>query len=81
MADDSSYQTSLSSSEQSNRNEDDFKNLPDQKTVSGAAVDEMKFRSVMGQHEMEILATLFPKCAQTLAEVLRNRPHRFDDEL
>ena len=81
MQDNYSYQTSLSKSEQSDQSEDDFKNLKDQKTVSDSAVTEMKFRSVMSQYEMEILTKLFPKCAETLAGVLRNRPQQFRDEL
>jgi hypothetical protein len=73
MQDNYSYQTSQSKSEQS----DNFQNL----TVSESAATEMKFRSVMSEYEMEILTTLFPKCAQTLAGVLRNRPQQFGDEL
>jgi hypothetical protein len=41
---------------------------------SETAANEMKFLGVMSQYEMEILTRLFPKCAQTLADVLRNRP-------
>jgi hypothetical protein len=84
MQDNYSYQTSLSKSEQSDQSEDDFKNLEDQKTVSDSAISaitEMKFRSVMSEYEMEILTKLFPKCARTLAGVLRNRPQQFGDEL
>jgi len=55
--------------------------LEDQNTVSEPAVTEKKLRSVMSQYEMEILTTLFPKYAQTLAGVLRNRLKQFGDEL
>jgi hypothetical protein len=36
---------------------------------------ETTLGSVMTQREMRILTTLFPKAAQTLACILRNRPH------
>jgi hypothetical protein len=77
MQDNYSYQTSQSKSEQS----DSFQNLEEQKPVIASAITEMKFRSVMSEYEMEILTTLFPKCARTLAGVLRNRPQQFGDEL
>jgi hypothetical protein len=73
--------SSLAKSETSDHKEDDFGNLNEENTVGGAADTEMKFLSVMSQYEMEILTTLFPKCAQTLAGVLRNRPQQFEDEL
>ena len=44
-------------------------------TGSPSKVIEMKLRNVMTHGEMEILTTWFPKAAQTLAGVLRNRPH------
>ncbi len=80
MQDDYSYQAALSGSEQSDAKEDDPSDWEDQETISGAAT-ERKFLTVMSQYEMEILTTLFPKCAETLAEVLRNRSEQFDDEL
>ena len=43
-------------------------------TGSPSKVIEMKLRNVMTHCEMEILTTWFPKAAQTLAGVLRNRP-------
>ena len=81
MQNDYSCQTSHSKSAQNDPKEDDLMDLEDQKTLSESAVTEMKFRNVMSQHEMEILTTLFPKCAETLAGVLRNRPQQFEDEL
>ena len=47
----------------------------DERTYSASSVIEMKLGNVMTQGEMEILTTWFPKAAQTLAGVLRNRPH------
>ena len=81
MPDNYTYQSALSKSEQSDQNEEDFSDLEYQSTVSEPAVTEKKLRSVMSQYEMEILTTLFPKYAQTLAGVLRNRPQQFGDEL
>ena len=75
MQDDYSYQTSLAKSEHSERKQDDFIDAEDEEA------GEIRFRSVMSQYEMKILTKLFPKCAQTLARVLRNRPQRFEDEL
>jgi hypothetical protein len=81
MPDNYTYQSTLSKSEQSDQKEDDFSELEDQNTVSEPPVAEMKLRSIMSQYEMEILTTLFPKYAQTLAGVLRNRVKQFGDEL
>jgi len=81
MQDDSLHQTSQSKSEQNAPKEDDLMDLEGEKMLSESAVSEMRFRNVMSQHEMEILTTLFPKCAETLAGVLRNRPRQFEDEL
>lgn len=47
----------------------------DEKIYSASTVIEMKLRNVMTHGEMEILTTWFPKAAQTLAGVLRNRQH------
>ncbi len=71
--DNSSYQTSLSESEQSDSKEDCLNELEDLKTLSEPAVTEMKLLSVMSPYEMEILTRLFPKCAETLAGVLCHR--------
>ena len=79
MRDDYSCQTSLVKSEASEQNQDN--DFEDQKTTGESAITEMKFRSFMSPYEMEILRRLFPKCAETLAGVLRNRPQRLDDEL
>lgn len=73
MPDNYTYQSTLSKSEQSDQKEDDFSDLEDH-NVSEPPVAEMRLRSVMSQYEMEILTTLFPKYAQTLAGVLRDRP-------
>jgi hypothetical protein len=81
MTDNCSYQTSVSTSDQSDLKKEPLNGLEDASSVSESAATEMTFRSVMSQYEMEILTTLFPKCAQTLAKVLRNRPLRFEAEL
>jgi hypothetical protein len=47
----------------------------DEKTYNASTVIEMKLRNLMTHGEMEILTTWFPKAAQTLASVLRNRSH------
>ena len=47
----------------------------DENTDSVFAVIEMQLSNVMTQGEMETLTNLFPKAAQTLAAVLRNRPY------
>jgi hypothetical protein len=64
----------------SKTNQGDFKlediiGTEDENTDSVSKVIEMKLRNVMTQSEMETLTTWFPKAAQTLARVLRNRPH------
>jgi hypothetical protein len=53
----------------------DIIDTEDENTDSPSKVIEMKLRNVMTQGEMETLTTWFPKAAQTLAYVLRNRPH------
>ena len=53
----------------------------DENIYSASAVIEMKLRNVMTHGEMEILTTWFPKAAQTLASVLRNRPPELLDAL
>lgn len=72
---------SLAKAEQRARKEDDVTDSEDQKTASGSAAAETKFLNFMSQYEMEILTTLFPKCAETLAGVLHNRQQLLDDEL
>jgi hypothetical protein len=47
----------------------------DENTYSASTIMEMKLRNVMTYGEVQILTTWFPKAAQTLASVLRNRPH------
>jgi hypothetical protein len=73
MQDDHLYQASLATSNQRDWKEDNFVESEEENSVSESAMTAMKFRSVMGQREMEILTALFPKTAQTLASVLRNR--------
>jgi hypothetical protein len=75
-----SHQPSLSEPER-DQPEDDFAHLEGRNSLSESAVTEVKFLSVMTHYEMEILKTLFPKCAETLAGVLRNRPQPFGEEL
>jgi hypothetical protein len=79
MRDDYSCETSLVKSAASERDQDS--GFEDPNIASESAITEMQFRSVMSQYEMAILRRLFPKCAETLAGVLRNRPQQFDDEL
>jgi hypothetical protein len=81
MQDNYSDQPSLVTSDPRERKDDKFTGLEDENTASETVVSEMKFRGVMSQYEMEILTTWFPKCAQTLSDVLRNRPRRLGDEL
>jgi putative heme iron utilization protein len=71
--------SSLAKTATKDQKEHDFGN--GENAACDAEDTEMKFLRVMSQHEMEILTTLFPKCAQTLAGVLRNRPQQFEDEL
>ena len=73
MQDDHLYQASLATSNQRDWKEDNFVESEEENSVSESAMTAMKFRRVMGQREMEILTALFPKTAQTLASVLRNR--------
>jgi hypothetical protein len=74
MQDDCSYQVLPPTSDQIDLGLEDI-DTEDENTDSAATVIEMKLRNVMTQGEMEILTTLFPKAAQTLAGVLRNRTH------
>jgi len=76
MRDDSSYSSSLSTSDRSNWKVDDVIELEDEDTVSDPSATEMKLRNVMSQWEFETLTSWFPKSAQALASVLRNRTHR-----
>jgi hypothetical protein len=50
-------------------------NSEDEDNDSAFTITKMKLRSIMPQGEMELLMTFFPKAAQTLASVLRNRSH------
>ena len=55
---------------------EDLLDPKDENTDSVFAVIEMKLSNLMTQREVEILTTLFPETAQTLAAVLRNRPYQ-----
>ena len=70
-----SGQTLSSKSHQSDLKLEEIIDTEDENTGSPSKVIEMKLPNVMTQGEMEILTTWFPKAAQTLAGVLRNRPH------
>jgi len=80
MKGDYSDQTLLATSDKGVWNEDKLDDFEDEKTPSETSATEMKFLSVMSEREMEILTTWFPKSAQTLACVLRNRPQWLEDE-
>lgn len=75
MQDNYSDQTVGLTSDESDRTGINLSRLDDENTASDPASGEVDFRSVMSQYEMEILTKLFPKCARTLAGVLRNRPY------
>jgi hypothetical protein len=51
------------------------KNMQDETNDSASTVNGMELRNVMTNSEMTILTTWFPKAAQTLACVMRKRPH------
>lgn len=50
-------------------------NSEDENNDNASTVHPLKLRNPITQGEMEILTAWFPKAAQTLACVLRNRPH------
>jgi hypothetical protein len=75
VQDNYSDQIPTSTSDQSEQKDENFTGLESENTASETAASEVNFRSVMSQYEMEILTKLFPKCAQTVADVLRNRPY------
>jgi hypothetical protein len=77
MQDDYSCPILSSKSDQSDFKLDDIDiiDTEDKNTDGPSKVIEMKLRNVMTQSEMETLTTWFPKAAQTLAGVLRNRSH------
>jgi hypothetical protein len=68
-----SWQMPLPQSDEIERKVDDPMNSQDDNDDSAFVVTERQLRCVMTQYEMEILTTLFPRAAQTLAGVLRNR--------
>jgi len=74
MQPDYSCQTPLSNSDRADWKVDDIIGSEEENTASASSFARMKFRSVMTQREMEILTTLFPKAARTLACVLRRLP-------
>jgi hypothetical protein len=73
MQDDYSCQTLIPKSNEIDLKLDHIIDTEDENT-HGAST-EMKLRNIMSQGEVDILMTLFPKAAQTLAKVLRNRAH------
>jgi hypothetical protein len=75
MHDDYSCQVLRAKSHQSDLKLEEIIDTEDENTGSPSKVIEMKLRNVMTHGEMEILTTWFPKAAQTLVSVLRNRPH------
>jgi hypothetical protein len=75
MHDDYSGQMLSSKTDQSDFEPEDIIDIEDENTDSASKVIETKLRNVMSQSDMETLTTWFPKAAQTLARVLRNRPH------
>jgi hypothetical protein len=75
MQDDYSCQVLPPKSDQIDLKPEDIVDTEDENTDSVSAVIETKLHNVMTQGEMEILTNLFPKTAQTLADVLRNRSH------
>jgi hypothetical protein len=75
MQDDYSCDIVSSKTDQGDFKLEDIIGTEDENTDSVSKVIEMKLRNVMTQSEMETLTTWFPKAAQTLARVLRNRPH------
>jgi hypothetical protein len=79
MQDDYSYQTSPSTSVQSDWKVDDVIYSEDEDNVSEPSATELKLRSVMSQRDMETLTSWFPKSAQALACVLRTRAQRLGD--
>ena len=75
MQDDYSCQMLPPKSDQIDLKPEDIVDTEVENTDNVSAVIEMKLCNVMTQGEMEILTTLFPKTAQALADVLRNRSH------
>jgi hypothetical protein len=75
MQDDFSCDILSSKTDQGDFKLGDIIGTEDENTDSASKVIGMKLRNVMTQSEMETLTTWFPKAAQTLARVLRNRPH------
>ena len=74
MQDDHSCQMLPPKSDQIDLKLEDIIDTEDEDTDSASSSIRMKFGTVMTQREMETLTTWFPKAAQTLARVLRNRP-------
>jgi hypothetical protein len=74
MQDNDLYQMLRRKSDQIDLKLEDIIETEDENIGGASASTKMKFRRVMTQREMEILTTLFPKTAQTLAGVLRNQP-------
>jgi hypothetical protein len=49
--------------------------IENENTDSASAVIKTKLRNVITEGEIEVLTSWFPKAAQTLARVLRERPN------
>jgi hypothetical protein len=74
---DRSWQTSTPRSDEIERKVGDIMNSEDQNNDYACTATESRLGSVMSQREVQILTTLFPKAAQTLAGVLCNRSDGF----
>jgi hypothetical protein len=70
---DRSWQTSAPRADEIERKVGDIMNSEDQNNDNACTVTESRLGSVMSHREVQILTTLFPKAAQTLAGVLCNR--------
>jgi hypothetical protein len=73
MKNDYSCQVFFSKSDKIDLRAEDVIDTEDENTDGASTVIETKLRNVMTQGEMDILTTWFPKAAQMLAGVLRDR--------
>ena len=74
---DRSWQTAPPRSDEIERKVGNIMNSEDQNNDNACTATESRLGSVMSQREVQILTTLFPKAAQTLAGVLCNRSDGF----
>ena len=81
MQDNHSRPLADSAADQSAPANDNLTGLEDENTASSKPVSDLNLRGVISQYEMEILTAWFPKCAETVAGVLRNRRWRLEEEL